>query len=240
MYCPQEISRKKLPTLLQFSSVAQRGKKSQPPFSYKDANTVLYSQIETHGQFWSQYFDNDGKKRQIKEFEQLYEPNGGLTTKNEDKLTHFNRKVKERGRQEVEEFQPSNAMEHFIQMVLLDKSYSNTTIIGSGDFITYVLQTLRKMQVSIRSPSRHRNSNKIIRLSLPWPSIIFCVIEEYLQDWKSFSDVGITRFFPMVLNHKGSIYQQQLHQYLYSNQTDVFRLLQHHGYPQQGIFFFFA
>ena len=133
-----------------------------------------------------------------------YEPNGDLTTEDKPKSGHFGGKVKERGRQAVEEFQPSNAMEHFIQMVLLDKSYFNTTIIGSDDFITYVLQTLRKMQVSI--PERHRKSNKITTLSLRWPSVTFCVIEEYLQDWKSFSDVGITRFFPMVLNHKGSIY----------------------------------
>ena len=129
-----------------------------------------------------------------------------MKTVDKEKSGQFGVKVKERGRQTVEKFQPSNAMEHFVQMVLLDKSYFNTTIIGSDDFITYVLQTLRKMQVSIPSPSRHRKSNKITRLSLTWPSVTFCVIEEYLQDWKSFSDVGFTRFFPMVLNQKGSFY----------------------------------
>ena len=122
------------------------------------------------------------------------------------KLGRFGKKVKERGRDFLEKFQPSNAMEHFIQMALLDKSYSNTIIIGSDDFITYVLQTLRKMEVSIPSPCRDRKSNKITRLSLPWPSVTFCVIEEYLQDWKSFSNVEKTRFFPLVLNHQGRFY----------------------------------
>ena len=88
----------------------------------------------------------------------------------------------------------------------LHRSYLRDMSDTSSEGEEIVLVALTNMNITIESHSRNRNSNQITRISLPWTKFTFTCVDQYVDDYLSFSKEENKRFFPMALNHKSMIY----------------------------------
>ena len=59
--------------------------------------TLIFLQIDIHGEFYGQYFMEDGLGESKKEFCQYYRPNGGKKADQSPKKGRFGKPVKQRG-----------------------------------------------------------------------------------------------------------------------------------------------
>ena len=165
--------------------------------------TLIFLQIDIHGEFYGQYFMEDGIGESKKEFCQYYRPNGGKKADQSPKKGRFGKPVKQRGKEFVQNYLPKTSMEHFVKCVLIDDTYNNSICIAESHLMEFFLKALSKLQISILRGARSRKPNYITKIALPWTNFSLCTIEQYIQDYQTFSGLKEKRFFPTAINHKG-------------------------------------
>ena len=100
---------------------------------------------------------------------------------------------------------PTNPLETFLKTVLLDESFANSIIITSGLFLEFAIAALLKMEIDLPSNQKHRKKNTIYSFNLPWNNVRLTNIQNYAGNWEKFVENEEIHFFPLHLNHKGTI-----------------------------------
>ena len=160
-------------------------------------------EIDLHGTFHEQFFDNFGVESDEKiKCTKKYQPVFNEPTTTWPKKTNFasNKKKKHHQHQTVINFEPSSSLEYAVKKILLTESFENSIVVVEEKIMPFVFASLEKL-VKIEDNVRGQK-NTFIRLKLPWTNCEFCSLSAYLQNYKSFADQKQELFFPMLLNFK--------------------------------------
>ena len=131
-----------------------------------------------------------------------YEPNSGKRTDDLKKEGRYGAPVKRRGKSFVQNFTPKTAMEHFLKEVLTNESYSNSIALIENHLMNHLLIGLTSMKVKITAKERTGTSSNMTCLKLPWTSVTFTTMDQFVDDYKKFSNEETKRYFPMAMNQK--------------------------------------
>ena len=151
------------------------------------------------------YFDREFKGPSILHNRDIpYKPKDFSETLDYEKPGQYNKKKKKRGIRTAKRFQPKTAMEKFVKDTLLDQSYRNSVILGTGDFIHFVLEAIRKMNLDASATKRTRNSRFIAKLILPFNNVIFLTLESFIPSINKGNRHSY--YFPLLMNTKGLLF----------------------------------
>lgn len=93
-------------------------------------------------------------------------------------------------------------MEHFLKEVLTNESYSNSIALIENHLMNHLLIGLTSMKVKITAKERSGTSSNMTCLKLPWTSVTFTTMDQFVDDYKKFSNEETKRYFPMAMNQK--------------------------------------
>ena len=112
-----------------------------------------------------------------------YKPNGNTETKVSDTLKKgpFGTQPKDYGLDAIRNRIATNPLEKFLQKALSDKSFKNTTIIGSHNFLSHVCQGLKSLRAGTRPELKDKNGN-LMRIETLVNGLSFLTIDSYFGE----------------------------------------------------------